>query len=116
MKANTKITVAEILIEAGYTPADVVGKVRVRVAGIPVNEIEKVITIQPGTKEIEVIVGQESKVVEIDGDNEEKVITEGARASLDVEGQALEAGEKHTEPVKEEVSENKENPSEPVEE
>lgn len=80
MKANSKYTVAEIVTEAGFKPEEVVGKVRVRVGGIPVNDPNKVISIQPKTKTLEIIVGQEKKEVTLEGDNEEKVISENAHA------------------------------------
>lgn len=86
MKANTKYTVAELITEAGYKPEDVVGKVRVRIGGIPVNDPAKVITFQPEVKKVEVIVGTEAVELEVEGVEKVHTISEGARASLDAEG------------------------------
>lgn len=86
MKANTKYTVAEILTEAGYKPADVVGKVRVRIAGIPVNDPNKVVSLQPEVKTIEIIVGTEAKDVAVEKGEDHVVVSDGARTALDAEG------------------------------
>lgn len=87
MKAKAIYTVAEIVKEAGFDPEQV-GKVRVRVAGIPVNDPNKVISIQANTSEVLVIVGQESKTIEVE-ENDTKIISESARESLDEAGKTL---------------------------
>lgn len=95
MKANAKYTVGELVTEAGYKPDDVVGKVRVRIGGIPCNDVAKVVTIQPDTKELEVIVGEEVKTIKFDGEEKETVVSEEAHSVLEEEGRAIEAGDKH---------------------
>lgn len=90
MKANGKYTVLEILTEAGVeNPEEKVGKVRVRVGGIPVNDPNKVINFQPGTKSVDLIVGDESFNVKLAKESKERVFSEGAREALDAEGQEV---------------------------
>lgn len=96
MKANAKYTAEELLNEAGFD-GDKLGKVRVRIGGIPVNKPDHVINIPAGSDKIDVLVGQDTKELSFDGDNDERQVSDGARASLDAEGAAIEATDEHKE-------------------
>lgn len=117
MKANAKYTVAEIVTEAGFKPEDVVGKVRVRVGGIPVNDPAKIISVQKGATELNIIVGQEAKVVKLNGENEDTVVSEEAHKAYEAVGaekvKAFEANKAEKEKARTEAEEN---PSEPKDE
>jgi len=84
MKNNAKYSVSELLTAVGFDPAKVLGKVRVRVGGIPFNT-DKVLSVQVGVKKLAVIVGTESKEITFE-DGKDKVISAGANKILAVEG------------------------------
>jgi len=113
MKANTKYTALEILTLSGIEkPEEKFGKVRVRIAGIAgITKPDHLIKLQAGTKEFDVIVGEETKTVKIEGDEETSVVSEGARVSLDNKGvEAIKKFEdlaKVKAEAKKEVKENK---------
>lgn len=90
MKANGKYTAIEILTAAGFDkPEESIGKVRVRIGGIPgIVRPDYVVRIPEGTTEIDVMVGQETKKVTFEADHETPAISESAKASLEVEGKA----------------------------
>jgi len=89
MKANTKYTAIEILTEAGFEkPEEKIGKFRVIIGGIQgIVTPDHVIRIPAGTKQLDVVIGIEAKVIKIKSDNKDMVISDGARAKLDSEGQ-----------------------------
>ena len=88
MKANTKYTALEILTEAGIeTPEEKIGSMRVRIGGISgIVKPDHLIRIPIGTKEIDIIVGQETVTIPIDSENEEIVISEGAQKAIEAKG------------------------------
>lgn len=85
MKANTKYTALEILKAVGIKkPEDKFGKMRVRIAGISgIVKADHLIKIQAGTKEIDILVGEESKVLKFDGIEKKFVISKLAKEALD---------------------------------
>ena len=98
MKANTKYTALELLTAAKVVkPETLIGKVRVRIGGLPVNKPDHVINVTPGTTELAVLVGQDDYTIAFDGDEAESAVSAGARASLDAEGAAIKATDKHLE-------------------
>ena len=88
MKANTKYTALEILTEAGIeTPEEKIGSMRVRIGGISgIVKPDHLIRIPTNTKEIDIIVGQETITVPIDSENEEIVVSEGPQAAIEAKG------------------------------
>lgn len=93
MKANTRITAAEI-VSSVLTPdskfkklEDIFGKVRVRIAGIAgIVSAEHIVNIPAGVEKIEVIVGDETYELTTEGDNEEKAQTTRATEALAATG------------------------------
>lgn len=68
MKANAKYTAIEILTAAGIeAPETKIGKMRVRIAGVTgIVKPEHTIKFQPGTKEVEIIVGQDVTTLKLE--------------------------------------------------
>jgi hypothetical protein len=99
MKANAKYTALEILKEAGIEkPEEKIGKMRVRIAGIAgIVKPDHLIKIQAETKKIDIIVGQEVKAIEIEGDEAEMIVSEAAKIAIEAEGKIL---NKKAEPIK----------------
>lgn len=89
MKANTKYTALEILESAGFKDAkDKIGKFRVSIAGISgIVSPDYIINIQPETKEIEVVLGQDVKMLKFKGIEKESIVSEKASESLKVNGE-----------------------------
>jgi hypothetical protein len=87
MKNNTKYTAIEILKLAGIEkPEEKIGKMRVRIAGIAgIVKPDQLIKIQPGTTEVEVIVGQETATIPVEK-NEEAAVSDAAKATLEAKG------------------------------
>lgn len=90
---NTKVTALDVLKECGVkTPADKFGKVRVRIGGIAgINRPDYLITIQPETTSLEVIVGSEIYDLELSKGNDESnkdvfEVTADAKGALEVRG------------------------------
>ncbi len=88
MKTNTKYTALEILTVAKIADAGAVfGKIRVRIAGIAgIVKPDHLIKIQPGTKEIEIIVGVDSYKLAFEEGEAEQAVSEGAKVALEVKG------------------------------
>jgi hypothetical protein len=84
LKANTKYTVEEILTEAGFNP-EMVGKVRVRIGGIPVNKHGHIIRIVEEGKLV-VLAGTESKEVDIVEASEELTVSPETKKALEAKG------------------------------
>ena len=85
MKSNKVYTVEEILIAAGIeNPGEVVGKVRVRIGGIAVRDLDHTIFVSP-TDKLEILVGEETFEVPLT-EGEEGAISEGAQAVREQEG------------------------------
>ena len=84
MKTNTKYTALEILKEAGIkSPETKFGKMRVRIAGISgIVKPEHLIKIQAGTKKIDILVGEEVKSLEFEGDEKASIISKLAKEVL----------------------------------
>ncbi len=91
MKANSRFTALEILTAAGIeNPIEKIGKVRVRIAGIAgITKPDHVVRIQPGTTEIDVIVGDQSVVLSLEGDNEEVISSEGSQKAVEARKERL---------------------------
>ena len=94
MKANTRYTALEILSEVAPTtpPGEVFGKTRVTIGGIAgIVKPGHVINIPSGTKEIEVIVGNEILTAKIEGDEKDHTVSEAAKESNEAESKATTA-------------------------
>ena len=101
IKANVKYTAREILEEAAFDVA-VIGTMRVMIGGLNVSSPEYVIRVtEPGT--LLVVVGVDSKELEISEVAEEAEISEAAKAVKEAEG--LEATEKREELLKKKAEE-----------
>jgi len=87
MKANTKYTALEILKEAGYKNAeDKFGKFRVVIGGIMgIVKPDHVVGISEGTKNLEITVGIETKIIKVLSSKNAEV-SDGARETLDNDG------------------------------
>lgn len=85
MKTNTKYTALEILKEAGIKkPEEQFGKVRIRIAGIAgIVKPDHLIKIQPETKSIEIVVGEEVFNLKFVGKSKHSVISDSAKKVLD---------------------------------
>ena len=89
MKANAKYTVLELLNAAGVKkPEEAIGKIRVRVAGVPLNNPNAVLTVQSGTKKVEVIVGVDKHEIVFDSDQKDRVVSEASHEVLVADGVA----------------------------
>lgn len=87
MKTNTIYTALEILTIAGIEkPEEKIGKMRVRIGGIPVNKPDHLVYVSPGSEALIIIVGIESFDVSLESGPEEKEISTGAREKLDKDG------------------------------
>ena len=85
MKANTRYTALEILTAAGFEDPTVFGKMKVIIAGVRgIVTPNHVITIQAGTKEIDVVVGIEVKKLTFESDEESRLVSEEAAKALKV--------------------------------
>lgn len=88
MKAVTKITAGEVLQELGYDkPENYIGKMRVRIGGIPVRSPYDLFNIQAATDTLQVIVGDKIHDIDTTENNEERVVTSGAKQVLKVHGE-----------------------------
>jgi hypothetical protein len=97
MKGNSKLTALEVLTAAGFEkPAEKIGKMRVRIAGIRgIVTPDHLISIPAGVEAIDVVLGDETKEVKLEGSFEQKQFTEAARVALEEKGRkATEAAEK----------------------
>lgn len=65
METKRRYTATEIVTELKLDPKEVIGKMRLRVAGVSMNAPEHQILIQPGTTKVEVIVGNEAYELEV---------------------------------------------------
>lgn len=59
-----KFKAKDILEKAGYEPASKIGKVRVRIGGVSVNDPEHIINVQDA-KEVDILVGIETQTVSL---------------------------------------------------
>lgn len=71
MKSNTKYTALEILKTAGFkNPNSKFGKYRIVIGGLQgIVDPSKVLRIPSETKELEVVVGIEARLIEIEQEN-----------------------------------------------
>jgi hypothetical protein len=85
MKSNIKYTALEILKEVGIkNPENKIGKMRVRIAGISgIVKPDHLIKIQTGTKEIDILVGEEVKKFKFNGVEKSSSISKLAKEVLD---------------------------------
>ena len=92
MKAYTTVTAIEVLKEAGIVkPEEKIGKMRVRIAGVAgIVKPDHRIKIQPGTKEIEVIVGTESYKVAFEEGEAEQAVSDEAKVALEAKDKKAE--------------------------
>lgn len=91
MKANTKYTAGELVTAAFPTlkTEDIFGKLRVRIGGLSgIVKPTHTIFVSPGTKELEVIVGNETASLKFEGDEKEPSHSETAKAVNEAEGKA----------------------------
>jgi hypothetical protein len=88
MIANKKYTAIEILTEAGIEkPEEKIGKMRVRIGGIAgIVKPGHIIRIPAGTKEVSVIVGQETATIPVGDDSEDAAVSEGAQKAIEAKG------------------------------
>lgn len=92
--ANTKVTALDILNELGIENAEAkFGAVRVRIGGVPgINTPDRLITIQPDVKKLDVVVGNEWYELELHAGTPENnktifTITESAKAAIKTRGE-----------------------------
>ena len=85
MKANVTYTAVELLSIAGFDkPESLFGKGRLSIGGIRgVNEPDRLIKIGAGVTEVEVIVGDEKRMIQVDEVLDEPAVTKLARKRLD---------------------------------
>lgn len=89
MKTNARYTAKE-LIEAAGLDVSQVGKVRVRIAGIAgIVSPDHLVRLQPETKEVEVIVGTDTKMVQLEDGADEPEVSEEAKKALEAKGKEL---------------------------
>lgn len=89
MKANTKYTALEILTEAGIEkPEEKIGKMRVRIGGLSgIVKPDHIIRVPSGTKEVSVLVGQETATIPVEEDSEDAAVSESAQVAIEAKGQ-----------------------------
>lgn len=107
MKANTKYTALEVLTEAGFeNPGDKIGKFRCRIGGISgIVSPDHVVKFQTGLKKVDVILGNEVKTVDLDGDAEHSELSEGTEAAKEGKSEKIaEQNEARAEKKAEEVA------------
>ena len=92
MKANQRLTALEVLKEAGsefqigeetMSVNDVIGKVRVRIGGIPVNSPDQLVFVQPSTDSLDVIVGNERFEIDTTENEEVRTVSDDAKEVLE---------------------------------
>ena len=89
LKANGKYTALEILEALGvekfpvedksYIARNVFGKCAIGIGGLPVVQPHHMISIPAGTEKLSVHVGLEVYELDLDGDAEERVLSEGVK-------------------------------------
>ena len=91
MKSNTKYTALEILTAAKVADAlSLFGKFRVRIAGIAgIVTPNHLIKIGPSIKVIDIIVGIKKYEVQVEGVEENFVVTEEAKKVLEAKGKKI---------------------------
>jgi hypothetical protein len=84
MKANTKYTALELLKEAKIkNPESKFGKVRIMIAGIAgIIKPDHLIKIQPNTKSIDILIGNENVSLKIDGSEKSSCVSKLAKEIL----------------------------------
>lgn len=86
MKSGAKYTAAEIVSELGYKPEEIIGKVRVRIGGLPVNRVDHLVVVQAGVEKLDVIVGTERTEVELEKAEKELFVSQDAKDALEMKG------------------------------
>ena len=88
MKSNTKFTALELLIAAKVEkPEEKFGKGRVRIAGIAgIVKPNHLITLGKDVKKVDLIVGIDNFEIELEGSEEDFVVTEEAKKVLKEKG------------------------------
>ena len=90
MKSNTIATAAEILISLGYEkPEDYVGKMRVRIGGIPIRSVQHLVRFPSVAETVEVIVGDKVHEIDVKETNEEPVVSPAAKQVLKKHGEEV---------------------------
>lgn len=105
MKSNTKYTALEVLTEAGYKEAEsIFGKVRVIIGGISgIVRPDYVLNFPVGTTQIDIVVGNTIKKVEISEGEDEPEMSELAKRIKEIEGEQVTQQAEKLNKVKEEA-------------
>jgi hypothetical protein len=103
MKQNTQYTAKEILLNAGFNPAETLGKVRVRIGGISGIVKESHLIRTPKEGKLDIIVGAENVEVELNEGADESRTSEEAKLVLESRAKKLAKQAKRNKKAKEEA-------------